>query len=146
MIEQSSGGATLRIAPATPSSVPAPQRHLDRNMLLHGIAARRRRLAQLETSMAEACERAAVGGACRKLPTNDHDTWDKATWQRYLVAVARLEPGLHAQDAQTAAGHRQIRAPADAADGGRGRCMSQYRSTALQDEHRGQRFTGIERS
>ncbi len=92
MIEPSSGGANLRIAPATPSSAPLRQRHLDRNMLLHGIAARRRRLAQLETAMVEACERAAVRGACRKVRMNDHDTWDKATWQRYLVAAARLEP------------------------------------------------------
>jgi len=92
MIEQSSGGANLRTAPATPSSAPVPQPHLDRNMLLHGIAARRRRLAELETSMVEACERAAVRGTCRKVRMNDHDTWDKPTWQRYLVAAARLEP------------------------------------------------------
>ena len=92
MIEPSSGGATLRIAPAMPRWAPVPQRHLDRNILLHEIAARRRRLAELETSMVEACERAAVGGARRRVRMNDHDTWDKATWQRYLVAVARLEP------------------------------------------------------
>ena len=90
MIQQSSGGANLRTAPA-PSSAPVPQRHLDRSMLLHGIAARRRRLAELETSLVEACERAAVRGACRRVRMNDHDTWDKATWQRYLVAAARLE-------------------------------------------------------
>ena len=92
MIEPSSGGANLRNAPATPRWAPVPQRHLDRNMLVHGIAARRRRLAELETSMVEACERAAVRGARRKVRMDDHDTWDKATWRRYLEAVARLEP------------------------------------------------------
>jgi hypothetical protein len=92
MIEPSSGGATLRIAPAKPRSAPVPQSHLDRNILLHGIAARRHRLAELETSMVEACERAAVRGACRKVRMHDHDTWDKATWRRYLEAAARLEP------------------------------------------------------
>ena len=92
MIQLTSGGASLRMAPAMPSSAPVPQRHLDRNILLHGIAAHSRRLAELETSMEDACERAAVRGACRKVRMHDHHTWDKATWQRYLEAVARLEP------------------------------------------------------
>ena len=92
MTEPSSRGATLRIAPAMPSSAPVPQRHLDRNILLHRIAAHRRRLAELETSMVEACERAAIRGACRKVRMHDHHTWDKATWHRYLEAVARFEP------------------------------------------------------
>jgi hypothetical protein len=92
MTDPSSGGATLRTAPAMLNSAPVPQRGLDRNVLLHGIAAHRRRLAELETSMVEACERAAVRGACRKVRMHDHHTWDKATWHRYLEAVARLEP------------------------------------------------------
>ena len=92
MIQLASGGASLRMAPAMPISAPVPQRHLDRNILLHGIAAHRRRLAELETSMEDACERAAVRGACRKVRMHDHDTWDKVTWHRYLEAVARLEP------------------------------------------------------
>ena len=96
MIEPSSGGANLRVVPALPSLAPVPERHLDRNILLRGllrgIAARRRRLAQLETSMVEACERAAARRACRRVRTHDHDTWDKAMWHRYLEAVARLAP------------------------------------------------------
>ena len=92
MTDPSSGGATLRTAPAMLNSAPVLQRGLDRNVLLHGIAAQRRRLAELETSMVEACERAAVRGACRKVRMHDHHTWDEATWQRYLEAVARLEP------------------------------------------------------
>jgi len=89
MIQLTSGGASLCMAPAMPRSAPVPQRHLDRDILLHGIAAHRRRLAELETSMVDACERAAVRGACRKVRMHDHDTWDKATWQRYLEAAAR---------------------------------------------------------
>ena len=86
------GGAGLRIAPAMTSSTPVSQRHLDRTILRHGIAARRHRLAELETSMVDACERAAVRGACRNVRIDDCKIWDKATWQRYLEAAARLEP------------------------------------------------------
>jgi hypothetical protein len=75
-----------------PSSTPLSQHHLDRNILRRGIAARRRRLAELETSMVEACERAAMSGACRNVRVDDCETWDKAAWQRYLEAAARLEP------------------------------------------------------
>jgi hypothetical protein len=86
------GEAGLRIAPAMPSSTLVSQRYLDRNILRHGIAARRQRLAELETSMVDACERAAMRGACRTVRTDDCKTWDKAAWQRYLEAAARLEP------------------------------------------------------
>ena len=92
MTHPTPGGAGLRIAPAMPSPTPVSQRHFDRNILRHGIAARRHRLAELETSMVEACERAAVRGACRNVRVDDCKTWDKAAWQRYLEAAARLEP------------------------------------------------------
>ena len=92
MTEPTSGGASLGIAPAMPSLTPVPQRHLDRNILRRGITARRQLLAELETSMVDACERAAVRGACRNVRMHDHKTWDKATWRRYLEAVARFEP------------------------------------------------------
>lgn len=92
MTHPTPGGASPRIAPAMPSSTPDSRRHLDRNILRHGIAARRRRLAELETSMVEACERAAVRGARRNIRIDDCKTWDKAAWQRYLEAAAGLEP------------------------------------------------------
>ena len=92
MTHPTPGGAGLRTAPAMPISTPVSQRHLDRNILRHGIAARRHRLAELETSMVDACERAAVRGACRNVRMDDCKTWNKATWQRYLEAAARLEP------------------------------------------------------
>jgi hypothetical protein len=80
-----------------PSSAPVPQRRLDRNILRRGIAARRHLLAELETSTLDACERAAVRGACRNVRMDDYKTWDKATWHPYLEAVARLEPGYMPQ-------------------------------------------------
>ena len=92
MTHPTPGGAGLRIASAMPSSTPVSPRHLDRNILRHGIAARRHRLAELETLMVEACERAAMRGAGRNVRIADCKTWDKATWQRYLEAAARLEP------------------------------------------------------
>jgi hypothetical protein len=75
-----------------PSSAPVPPRHLDRNILPRGIAVRRHLLAELETLMVDACKRAAMRGACRRVRIHDHHTWDQATWRRYLEAVARLEP------------------------------------------------------
>jgi hypothetical protein len=86
------GAASLHVVPAMPSSTPSCRRQLDRSILRHGIAARRHRLAELESSMVDACERAAVGGACRSIRIDDCKTWDKATWRRYLDAAARLEP------------------------------------------------------
>jgi hypothetical protein len=107
-----------------PSSTPVSQRHLDRNILRHGIAARRQRLAEIETSMVEACERAAMSGGCRNVRIDDCKTWDKAAWQRYLEAAARLEPDYLPQIAQTAPGHREIRAAAHYANSSRARCMT----------------------
>jgi hypothetical protein len=92
MTHPTPGGAALPIALAVPRLTPVSQRHLDRSILRRGIAARRHRLAELETSMVDACERAAVRGACRNVRIDDCKTWDKATWQRYLEAAARLEP------------------------------------------------------
>jgi hypothetical protein len=42
--------------------------------------------------MVDACERAAVRGACRNVRMDHYKTWDNATWHRYLEAVARLGP------------------------------------------------------
>jgi hypothetical protein len=42
--------------------------------------------------MVEACEHAAMRGACCNVRIDDCKTWDKAASQRYLKAAARLEP------------------------------------------------------
>ncbi len=77
--------------PLTPGQ-PASARHLDRNHLVSGITSRRRRLADLEAAMAASCEAAAIRGAPRAIRVDDRGTWDRAMWQRYLDAAARLEP------------------------------------------------------
>ena len=71
---------------------PASARHLDRNHLVSGIVSRRGRLADLEAAMAASCEAAAIRGAPRAIRVDDRGTWDRAMWQRYLDAAARLEP------------------------------------------------------
>ena len=42
--------------------------------------------------MAASCEAAAARGAPRAIRVDDRGTWDRAMWQRYLDAAARLEP------------------------------------------------------
>ncbi len=57
---------------------------LDREMIRRSVALRRKRLAELEAQMAEACDAAAAG-------PGDRRCWDRAAWQRYLDAATRLE-------------------------------------------------------
>lgn len=66
--------------------------HLDRDCLRAGIARRRQTLADLEAAMVAACEQAAARGAAGFVRIDDRATWDRAMWQRYLDAAARLEP------------------------------------------------------
>jgi hypothetical protein len=124
MTHPTPGGAGLRIAAAMPSSTPVSQCHLERNILRYGVAARRHRLAEIETSMVEACERAAVRGARRNVRMDDCKTWDKATWQRHPAGRRAARTGLPAPDAPAAPGHRQIRAAAHFANSSRARCMT----------------------
>jgi hypothetical protein len=81
-------GHRKSLTPGQPASAP----HLDRSHLATGITSRRRRLADLEAAMAASCEAAAVRGAPRVIRVDDRGTWDRAMWQRYLDAAARLEP------------------------------------------------------
>jgi hypothetical protein len=90
MTHPTPGGAGLRIAAAMPSSTPVSQRHLDRNILRYGVAARRHRLAEIETSMVEACERAAVRAATSEWTTARHGT--RRLGSATPPAAARLEP------------------------------------------------------
>jgi len=57
---------------------------LNREMICRSVALRRKRLAELEAQMADACDAAAAG-------PSDRRCWDRATWQRYLDAATRLE-------------------------------------------------------
>ena len=81
-------GHRTHLTPRQPASAP----HLDRNHLVSGIVSRRRRLADLEAAMAASCEAAAARVAPRGIRVDDRATWDRAMWQRYLDAAARLEP------------------------------------------------------
>lgn len=87
------GAPTTMLGP-TPGAQLAPttQRHLDREQLRAGIVRRRQILADLETTMVAACENAAARSAARTVRLDDRATWDRAMWQRYLDAAARLEP------------------------------------------------------
>ena len=84
---------TMLSVPAMDLARPAPgSRHLDRGALQSGIAARQRTLAGVESAMVAACEQAAARGAPRAVRIEDRESWDRATWQRYLDAATRLEP------------------------------------------------------
>lgn len=65
--------------------------HLDLKCLRDGIADRRRRLLDLELAMVAACETEAACGRAASVRMYDRDTWDQATWQRYLAAAAAVE-------------------------------------------------------
>jgi len=70
-------------APAPASVAPLLPR-LDREMIRRSVALRRKRLAELEAQMVEACDAAAAD-------PGDRRCWDRAAWQRYLNAATRLE-------------------------------------------------------
>jgi len=57
---------------------------LSREMIRRSVALRRKRLAELEVQMVDACDAAAAGPGNRR-------RWDRAAWQRYLGAATRLE-------------------------------------------------------
>jgi len=57
---------------------------LSREMICRSVVLRRKRLAELEAQMVDACDAAAAG-------PGDRRCWDRAAWQRYLDAATRLE-------------------------------------------------------
>ncbi len=93
--------------------------------------------------MVDACERAAVRGAYRNVRMDDYKTWDKATWHRYLEAVARLEPDYMPQMGRLLRDidrfERLLTLPIAAA---RPR-HEPYRSLDLTDEHPVRSYSGI---
>lgn len=79
-----------RMPHAAPS--PAACHPLSRQVLEWQIAWRRSRLGELEAEMIAACEAAATAGREPCVARADRDSWDRATWHRYLAAAMRLEP------------------------------------------------------
>lgn len=74
-------------------TAPRPRpRRLDRNRLLDAIGTRRLRIAELEDHLVAECEAAALRGMNPAIGRNDEQTWDRATWDRYLNRAATLEP------------------------------------------------------
>lgn len=68
----------------TPAPVAPLLPRLDRDMIRRSVALRRKRLAELEAQMVEACDAVAAG-------PGDRRCWDRAAWQRYLDTATRLE-------------------------------------------------------
>ena len=68
-----------------------PQPFLDLAQLRSGIADRRRQLLELELSMVAECETTAARGRGPSVVMGDRQTWDQATWSRYLAAAATIE-------------------------------------------------------
>lgn len=75
-----------------PIAAPPPPR-LVREAIRLGIALRRECLADLEAEMVAACEAAAGLGEVRCPAARDRSRWDRAAWDRYLDAAARLADG-----------------------------------------------------
>lgn len=90
MTHQFPGG----VGPADPPAISHahPPHHLDRRGLRDGIAERRQLLLDLETKLVAACEAQAARRRARSVRMDDRETWDKATWSRYLAAATTLEP------------------------------------------------------
>ena len=87
------GGAGIAAPPSMLSRPhPPPAHQLDGKGLRDGIASRRQDLLDLEAAMVAACETAAARGRAHGVHMDDRETWDRATWTRYLAAAARLEP------------------------------------------------------
>lgn len=82
----------MSTAPLDPCRAAPARSMLDRAHLQHGVAKRRRLLADLEARLAAACEQRAARGRARAVHMDDRATWDRATWNRYLAAATELEP------------------------------------------------------
>jgi hypothetical protein len=84
------GGARPGAPPALAATRVQPS--LDRRRLREAIAVRRQRLAERETDLVAACEKAAAHGAGRHIRIDDRATWDRAAWNRYVGTATQLEP------------------------------------------------------
>lgn len=86
------GGAGTTAPPSMLSRPRGPEHHLDAEGLRLGITRRRRTLLELEMAMVAACEADAARGRAPSVRMDDRETWDRATWNRYLAAATRVEP------------------------------------------------------
>jgi hypothetical protein len=64
----------------------------DRGRLRAALLDKRATIARPETAWVAAAEADAAAGRGRIVRMDDRETWDHATWNRYLAAAARPEP------------------------------------------------------
>ena len=81
--------------PASTSSAASPTFAAllgDRSRLRSALLDKRSTIASLETAWVAAAETDAAVGRARAVRMDDRDTWDRATWDRYLAAASKHEP------------------------------------------------------
>lgn len=89
-----SPAATTRQAPPAASPAVPPFTALlgDRNRLRAVLQEKRTTVTRLEILWVATAEADAAPGRDQSVRMDDRGTWDRATWNRYLVAASRHEP------------------------------------------------------
>ena len=89
-----SPAATMPHAPPSASAASPTFTALlgDRSRLRSALLDKRATIASLETAWVAAAETDAAVGRARAVRMADRDTWDRATWDRYLAAASNREP------------------------------------------------------
>ena len=64
----------------------------DRSHLRSALQDKRGTIARLEAAWVAAAEANATAGCARGIRTDNRETWDRATWDRYLAAASQHEP------------------------------------------------------
>lgn len=64
----------------------------DRSRLRSALLVKRTAIARLETAWVAAAEADAAVGRNRAVHMDNRETWDRATWDRYLTAASKHEP------------------------------------------------------
>jgi hypothetical protein len=64
----------------------------DRSRLNTALLNKRATIARLEAEWVAAAEADAAAGHARTVRMDDRETWDAATWNRYLTAASKHEP------------------------------------------------------
>ena len=64
----------------------------DRSRLNAAVLNKRATIARLEAEWVAAAEADAAAGHARTVRMDDRETWDAATWNRYLTAASKHEP------------------------------------------------------
>jgi hypothetical protein len=80
----------MTFLPPVGGAMSPPSAILSRQALDMRVRVRRAWLAELEIAMSAACEASALG-ASQRTDATDRESWDRATWHRYLAAAMRLE-------------------------------------------------------